>query len=79
MGTSRVKTELPKTLHGLVKLSDTETYDLTANVTQGVVPAAPASPGGKAAVSSTTKGITAFSAIGLAFLGAAYKTAAPLL
>lgn len=56
--------KLPAQLHGLVKLSATEAYDVTAPVTPGEV--APAA-GTKSAGSTT--GITTITAIGLAFLG----------
>ncbi|WP_433965624.1 protein-disulfide reductase DsbD family protein [Tunturiibacter gelidiferens] len=57
---------LPAQLHGVLKLSDTEAYDVTAPVTRGEVAAAPGSkiPGAPAASSVTT-----LSAIGLAFVG----------
>jgi thiol:disulfide interchange protein len=63
-------TALPATLHGLIKLSDTEAYEVTAPVVAGEVaasnqpaaanPAAPAAPESK---------VTALGAIGLAFVG----------
>jgi thiol:disulfide interchange protein len=61
-------TSLPKTLHGLVELSSTESYDLNATVTPGAV-ATPPLAARKIADASTTPELTAFSAIGLAFLG----------
>ena len=61
-------TSMPKTLHGLVELSSAEAYDVTATVTTGAVPAAP--PAAKKIVdTSAASDLTAFSAIGLAFLG----------
>jgi thiol:disulfide interchange protein DsbD len=53
---------LPATLHGVFKLSDTEAYDVTAPVVQvnDVLAGRPSSGAG---------GITAWSAIGLAFVG----------
>ena len=61
-------TTLPKTLHGVLKLSDTQAYDITAPVTAGEVPVA--DPGaGKTSRATAASGITALSAIGLAFLG----------
>jgi DsbC/DsbD-like thiol-disulfide interchange protein len=57
---------LPAQLHGILKLSDTEAYDVTAPVTPGEV--AP-SPGGKVAGSPATSSVTTISAIGLAFVG----------
>ncbi len=59
---------LPKTLHGLIELSATESYDVTATVTPGNIPAPPLAAK-KAANPSDTKDLSAFSAIGLAFLG----------
>ena len=60
-------TALPKTLHVLVKLSDTEAYDVTVPVTPGEPPPPPAT-GPKSAGTSSTD-VTLFGAIGLAFLG----------
>jgi thiol:disulfide interchange protein len=58
---------LPATIHGLLKLTDTEAYDFTAKVVPGEVPAA---AGGRNSSDSTSaKDVTLFSAIGLAFLG----------
>jgi thiol:disulfide interchange protein len=55
---------LPATLHGVFKLSDTESYDVTARVVPGDVaprnPPVPNAPGGS---------ITFISALGLAFIG----------
>lgn len=57
-------TTLPAQMHGLIKLSSTKAYDLTAAVTPGeVAPAAGAKSAGNAS------GITTITAIGLAFLG----------
>jgi thiol:disulfide interchange protein len=56
---------LPSQLHGLIKLSDTVAYDVTAPVTAGEVAA---TPGSNKAVQATS-GVTVISAIGLAFLG----------
>jgi len=57
-------TTLPATLHGVLKLSDTVAYDVTAPVVPGEVPRAipptPSAPGGP---------ITLISALGLAFVG----------
>jgi thiol:disulfide interchange protein/DsbC/DsbD-like thiol-disulfide interchange protein len=60
---------LPATLHGLVRISDTVTYDVTAPVVPGDVPpigthAASAGPGGGSGAWATTLG-----EIGLAFVG----------
>jgi thiol:disulfide interchange protein len=57
---------LPAQLHGVLKLSDNEAYDVTAPVTPGEV--AP-SPGSKVAGSPATSSVTTISAIGLAFVG----------
>jgi thiol:disulfide interchange protein len=57
---------LPAQLHGVLKLSDTEAYDVTAPVTPGEVAASPAS---KVPGSPATSSVTTFSAIGLAFVG----------
>ena len=59
---------LPTTLHGLVELSSTESYDFTTPVTQGVVPAPPLAAK-KIQDASSGPDLNAFSAIGLAFLG----------
>jgi thiol:disulfide interchange protein DsbD len=62
--------KLPATLHGLLKLSDEEAYDVTAPVIPGEVAAAPGSkPGSKSAGATSSGGITILPAIGLAFLG----------
>ena len=61
-------TSLPKTLHGLVELSSTESYDFTVPVTPGTVPAPPLAAK-KLIDAGSTPELTAFSAIGLAFLG----------
>jgi thiol:disulfide interchange protein len=61
-------TSLPKTLHGLVELSSTESYDFTTAVTPGAVPTPPIAAA-KIEDANTTPELTAFSAIGLAFLG----------
>jgi thiol:disulfide interchange protein len=57
---------LPAQLHGVLKLSDTEAYEVTAPVTPGEV--AP-SPGSKVTGSPATSSVTTISAIGLAFVG----------
>ena len=55
----------PKTIHGLIRLSDTEIYDATLPVTAGELP-----PLAKAPVGGITAGkVTIWSAIGLALLG----------
>jgi thiol:disulfide interchange protein len=59
---------LPKTLHSLVELSSTESYEFTVPVVQGVV-APPTQASKKLASSSSGPDLNAFSAIGLAFLG----------
>jgi thiol:disulfide interchange protein len=57
---------LPAQLHGVLKLSDNQAYEVTAPVTPGEV--APA-PGSKAPGSPATSSVTTISAIGLAFVG----------
>jgi len=57
---------LPAQLHGVIKLSDNQAYEVTAPVTPGEV--APA-PGSKVAGSPATSSVTTISAIGLAFVG----------
>jgi len=52
--------KLPAELHGVIKLSPTQAYDVTAPVTRGEVPAA---------VKNKPSSTTSWSAIGLAFLG----------
>ncbi|HEY4010746.1 MAG TPA: thioredoxin family protein [Acidobacteriaceae bacterium] len=61
-------TALPKSLHGLVELSSTEAYDVTAPITPGAVTST-LTPTAKAAKQATSSDVTAFGAIGLAFLG----------
>lgn len=56
---------LPREIHGLIRLSDTEIYDVTMPVTPGELP-----PLAKAPVGGMTVGkVTVWSAIGLALLG----------
>jgi thiol:disulfide interchange protein DsbD len=57
------QTKLPAELHGVLKLSDTKSYEFTAAVTPGEVPLAPAK------VAAAASGVTTFGAIGLAFVG----------
>ncbi|WP_158941932.1 protein-disulfide reductase DsbD [Granulicella sp. S190] len=57
---------LPTQLHGVLKLSDTEAYDVTAPVTPGEVAAA---PGSKVPGAPATSSVTTLGAIGLAFVG----------
>jgi thiol:disulfide interchange protein len=57
---------LPTQLHGVLKLSDTEAYDVTAPVTPGEVAF---SPGSKALGAPATSSVNTLSAIGLAFVG----------
>ena len=57
---------LPAQLHGVIKLSDNQAYEVTIPVTPGEV--APA-PGSKVAGSPATSSVTTISAIGLAFVG----------
>jgi thiol:disulfide interchange protein DsbD len=56
-------TQLPAQLHGLLKLSDTVSYEFTVPVTPGEI-APPPAP-----VKTAASGVTTVSAIGLAFLG----------
>ena len=60
-------TSLPKSLHGLVELSSTESYELTAPVTPGLITGI--TPAAKAAKQTTPADVTIFGAIGLAFIG----------
>jgi thiol:disulfide interchange protein DsbD len=63
-----VSTTLPTTLHGLIKTSDTEAYDITTDVKPGEVPPSPADL--KIATNGATPAdVTVFGAIGLALLG----------
>ncbi len=55
---------LPKELHGLIRLSDSQAYDVTAPVVPGEVPSGRTNPQTAAATS-----LTAVTAIGLALLG----------
>ncbi len=57
--------QLPKQIHGLIKLSDDQAYDVTAPVIPGEVPAAT----GESVAGQAASGTTAVGAIGLAFLG----------
>ena len=57
---------LPATIHGLVKLSDTEVFDVDAPLTPGELPYVP--PPGTAAAGGAEK-LSALTAIGFAFLG----------
>ena len=56
---------LPATMHGIIKLSDTEFYDVSAPVVAGELAAAP----GKSKIAGDVGSVTAAGAIGLAFLG----------
>jgi thiol:disulfide interchange protein len=58
-------TALPATLHGVIKFTDGEGYEVSAPVTPGEVSAAPA----PLIPSTKSGGLTALPAIGLAFLG----------
>jgi thiol:disulfide interchange protein DsbD len=58
-------TQLPAQLHGVIRLSDTQAYDVTASVTPGEVAAA----AGAAKEAGATSGVTTISAILLAFAG----------
>jgi thiol:disulfide interchange protein DsbD len=65
--------ELPKTLHGLIKLGDTEAYDVTAPVVPGEVaasaPAAAPSSASPAPAADASGKVTTIGAIALAFFG----------
>ncbi len=58
-------TKLPKEIHGVIKLSDDQAYEVTAPVVPGEVPTVSGGQGGAEGASKTT----AIGAIGLAFLG----------
>ena len=66
-GSSNQLAPLPATLHGLLKLTDTEAYEFTTKVVPGEVPTA--AGGRKSSDTTSAKDVTLFSAIGLAFLG----------
>jgi thiol:disulfide interchange protein/DsbC/DsbD-like thiol-disulfide interchange protein len=55
-------TKLPATLHGVIKLSDTESYEFTAPVIPGELPPAAASE-------TSASAVTTLTFLGLAFLG----------
>ncbi len=57
-------TKLPAHLHGLLKLSDTVSYEFTVPVTPGEIAPPPPS-----AAKTAASGVTTVSAIGLAFIG----------
>jgi thiol:disulfide interchange protein DsbD len=59
---------LPSTIHGLIKLSDTEAYDVTTAITPGTVPPPPVDLK-KFSNGATPSDISLWSALGLAFLG----------
>ena len=61
-------TSLPKTFHALIKLSDTEAYEINVPVTPGATPAPPPDVK-KITNGATPSDITAIGAIGLAFIG----------
>ena len=61
-------TALPKTLHGLIKLSDELAYEVNPAIVPGDVPAT-ATPAGNTPTAPEAKEITLFGALGLAFLG----------
>jgi len=67
--TTKAVLPLPKTLHGLVKLSDTGSYEFSTPITEGTLPPAPANAPQNNAGVPESKDLTLFSAIGLAFLG----------
>ncbi|MCL2661572.1 MAG: protein-disulfide reductase, partial [Acidobacteriaceae bacterium] len=59
-------TQLPPTLRGIIKFSDTEAYEISAPITAGDVALAAAE---KPATGDSTKGLTTLAAVGLAFIG----------
>jgi thiol:disulfide interchange protein/DsbC/DsbD-like thiol-disulfide interchange protein len=59
---------LPATIHGLIKLSDTEAYDVTTAIVPGTVPSPPADVK-KATNGATPSDTSLWSALGFAFLG----------
>jgi thiol:disulfide interchange protein DsbD len=59
---------LPKTLHALVELSSSEAYEIDVPIAQGVLPA-PSMTAKRPTDASSGPDLSAFSAIGLAFLG----------
>ncbi|HEV2577138.1 MAG TPA: protein-disulfide reductase DsbD domain-containing protein [Acidobacteriaceae bacterium] len=59
---------LPKSVHGLVELSSTESYEFTTPVTPGAI-TSNLTPAAKAAKQTTPADVTVFGAIGLAFIG----------
>ena len=61
-------TSLPASIHGLIKLSDTEAYDVTATITPGTVPPIPVDVK-KITNGATPSSVTLWGALGLAFLG----------
>jgi DsbC/DsbD-like thiol-disulfide interchange protein len=61
-------TSLPKNIHGLIKLSDTEAYELNVPITPGTVPALPVDLK-KSTNGATPTGTTLWNALGFAFLG----------
>jgi len=61
-------TSLPTTIHGLIKLNDTEAYDVTTAITPGTVPPPPVDVR-KTSNGATPSDTTLWSALGFAFLG----------
>ena len=60
-------TTLPKTFHAVVKLSDTESYELTADVVPGEVAAGRKAKDSE--VETEANGVSLYGALGLAFVG----------
>ncbi len=60
-------TSLPQTLHGVVKLSDTESYDVDVPVKPGAIPAITAQA--KNAAQAKSSDVTVLSAVALALVG----------
>jgi thiol:disulfide interchange protein/DsbC/DsbD-like thiol-disulfide interchange protein len=60
---------LPKSIHGILKLSNTESYDVTVPITPGTLAFHARSTATNAPIPSQPGSITLFTAIGLAFFG----------
>jgi thiol:disulfide interchange protein/DsbC/DsbD-like thiol-disulfide interchange protein len=68
-------TTLPKSMHGLLRISDTQAYEFTSPIVPGETPGESPAPGSSSMPTSPTapetaaSSVTALGAIGLAFLG----------
>jgi len=60
---------LPKQIHGLIKLSDDEAYDVTIPVTPGTITWTASKLVPKPGIPDAAAGVTLFGALGLAFVG----------